>query len=193
MYTHFHVPKGRQSIATVDVSYGGVVGFNQAIELSSDALGNVKLLDEKKLLSTYFDQISQDTGKYVCSVEDTMTALELGAVETLILHEDLDMHRVTLTSHASKQTDDSSCGDDDANGPSKIQTKFLTTQQLADSRHFVDQPTGAKMEMQETSTLVEWLAEHYKQYGCALAFVGESSHEGAQFVRGFGGIGGILR
>ena len=48
---------------TVDVSYGGENGFNQAIELSADALANVKFIQEKKLISLYFEQISQDTGK----------------------------------------------------------------------------------------------------------------------------------
>lgn len=33
--------------ATVDVSYGGENGFNQAIELSSDALANVKFVQER--------------------------------------------------------------------------------------------------------------------------------------------------
>jgi peptide chain release factor subunit 1 len=37
------------------------------------------------------------------------------------------------------------------------------------------------------------LAENYKQYGCALEFVTNKSQEGSQFVRGFGGIGGLLR
>jgi peptide chain release factor subunit 1 len=59
-------------IKTVDVSYGGESGFNQAIELSSEALGNVKLVQEKRLLQKYFDEISQDTGKYCFMVDDTL-------------------------------------------------------------------------------------------------------------------------
>lgn len=34
----------------MDVSYGGENGFNQAIELASDALANVKFIQEKKLI-----------------------------------------------------------------------------------------------------------------------------------------------
>ena len=34
----------------VDVSYGGENGFNQAIELASEALANVKFIQEKKLI-----------------------------------------------------------------------------------------------------------------------------------------------
>ena len=37
-------------IKIVDISYGGENGFNQAIELASEALGNVKFIQEKKLI-----------------------------------------------------------------------------------------------------------------------------------------------
>ena len=56
-------------IKLVDVSYGGENGFNQAIELAADCLNNVKFIQEKKLINNYFDQISQDTGKYCFGVE----------------------------------------------------------------------------------------------------------------------------
>merc|ERR1712021_320210 len=47
-------------IKLVDVSYGGENGFNQAIELAAESLANVKFIQEKKLINSYFDQISQD-------------------------------------------------------------------------------------------------------------------------------------
>jgi len=50
-------------------------GFNQAIELSSECLANVKLVQEKRLLQRYFDEISQDTGKYCFMVQDTLQVL----------------------------------------------------------------------------------------------------------------------
>jgi len=83
-------------IKMVDVSYGGEHGFQQAIEYSADTLGEVKLLKEKKLLQKYMDQISQDTGKYCFMVDDTLKALELGAVEELIVWENLEITRYLL-------------------------------------------------------------------------------------------------
>lgn len=37
---------------------------------------------------------------------------------------------------------------------------------------------------------MDWLAEHYKEFGANLEFVTDKSHEGSQFCKGFGGIGG---
>lgn len=40
-------------LRTVDVSYGGENGFNQAIELVADDLQNVKFIQEKKLICKF--------------------------------------------------------------------------------------------------------------------------------------------
>ena len=50
----------------------------------------------------YFDEISQDTGKYCFGVEDTLKALEMGSVEILIVWENLEIMRYVLKNH---QTD----------------------------------------------------------------------------------------
>jgi peptide chain release factor subunit 1 len=83
-------------IKVVDVSYGGENGFSQAIELAQDSLSNVKFIREKKILSTYFSEISKDSGKFCFGIRDTLTALDMGAVEELIVWEQLPTLRVQL-------------------------------------------------------------------------------------------------
>jgi len=82
--------------AIVDVSYGGENGLNEAITLAAEALTNVKFVAEKKLVSKFFEEIALDTGMIVFGVDDTMKALELGAVETVLLFEELDINRYVL-------------------------------------------------------------------------------------------------
>lgn len=58
----------------------------------------------------------------------------------------------------------------------------------------MDRATGLEMEqVQEPMPLLEWFTEKYKEFGAHLEFVTNKSQEGSQFVKGFGGIGGILR
>ena len=80
-------------IKTVDISYGGESGFNEAIELAADALMDVKFIKEKKLIGGFFDEISRDTNKAIYGMHETLTALEMGAVETLICWENLALIR----------------------------------------------------------------------------------------------------
>ena len=75
--------------------------FLQAIELAAESLANVKFVQEKKLIQKYFDEISQDSGKYCFGVDDTLKALELGAVEMLIVWENLDITRYILRNGAN--------------------------------------------------------------------------------------------
>lgn len=161
----------------VDVSYGGENGFNQAIELSADTLGQVKLMKEKKLLQKYMDEISLDTGKYCFMVEDTLKALELGAVEDLIIWENLDIERITLRNTST----------------SEESIVHLSKEQQQNDNFFHDPETGVELEIVEKESVVEWFAENYKNYGCTLNYITDRSGEGTQFVKGFGGIGGILR
>ena len=60
----------------------------------------MKFVQEKKLIQRYFDEISQDTGKYCFGVEDTLKGLDLGAIETLIVWENLDITRYVLRNAA---------------------------------------------------------------------------------------------
>ena len=68
-----------------------------------------------------------------------------------------------------------------------------TPAQMEDDANFVDKETGVELETTDSTELVEWLAENFKQFGCEVQFITDRSQEGSQFVKGFGGIGGILR
>lgn len=159
-------------VKVVDVSYGGENGFNQAIELSAESLSNVKFVQEKKLIQAYFDNISQDTGKFCYGVDDTLKALEMGAVERLIVYENLDMMRCVLRDEEQAEHVVHVPKEQERNG-NVIQ--------------------GQEVELAHSQPLLEWFTESYKDFGATLDFVTDRSQEGAQFVKGFGGVGGLLR
>jgi len=169
-------------LTTVDISYGGENGFNQAIELAQETLSNVKFVQEKKLLMKYFDEITRndgiEAGKYCFGTSDTMNALESGAVDILIVWENLDLTRYAFRN---------------PNPDSSDIIKYLDGRGERDRKNFIDEETGAELEQIENGPLLEYLANKYKEFGATLEIVTDRSQEGAQFVRGFGGIGGILR
>ena len=83
-------------IKVLDIAYGGENGFNQAIELAGDALRNVKFVHEKKIIGRFFEEIAKDSGKFAFGLKDTMDALDYGAMEILIIFENLEFNRLTL-------------------------------------------------------------------------------------------------
>ena len=161
-------------IKTVDISYGGELGFNQAIELSMDTLRSVKFVHEKKILNKFYEEIAKDTGKYIFGLKDTMEAMENGTIDMLILWENLDYNRLTLK-------------DSDGN----VTTETVHKDKITGNKWKNEK--GVDCEIIENLTVTEWLLDNYKRYVTHLEIVTDKSSEGNQFVKGFGGIGGILR
>lgn len=145
-------------LKVIDVSYGGMQGFNEAIAASADVLGNVKFVHERALLNKYFDNFALNNDLSCFGFDTTLKALEAGAVETLIVWENLDIVRFTLKDGSIKHA------------------KELISNDVVSSMPFV-----------------EWLAESFTSFGAALEIITDNTTEGAQFVRGFGGFGGLLR
>jgi len=160
----------------VDVSYGGENGFNQAIELCQETLRGVKFIQEKKLITNFFEEIANDTGKYCFGIRDTIAALDAGAVETLLVYEDLEIWRHSLRSPTLEK-----------------KVLYLTPEQENGGAYIKDE-NGVEWEDEEEKVLlVEWIAQNFQRFGCTLQFVTNKSQEGAQFLKGFGGLGGLLR
>lgn len=166
-------------VKIVDVAHPGDVGLNQAIDLSSDALAGVKLVQEKKLLQSFFDQIAMDTQQYCFGVVDTIRCLEAGAVETLICFEDLAMKRYVITKNKGTEEE-------------QVEVHNMTVEQAL-KQNIHAQEAGKTQNEIEEEDFVDWLAQNYQKFGCTLELITDRSQEGTQFVRGFGGIGGILR
>ncbi|KAI3686021.1 hypothetical protein L1987_79690 [Smallanthus sonchifolius] len=115
----------------VDVSYGGENDFNQAINLSSEIFANVKFVQEKRLMGKYFELISQDIEKFVNGVDDTLKSLEMGAIEILIVWENLDINRYVPKNSTTGE----------------IIVKHLNKDQEADQSSYRDSDTNAELEV----------------------------------------------
>ena len=151
------------------------MGFNQAIELSQDALKNVKFVHEKKIIGNFFEEIAKDTGKYVFGIKDTIEALENGMVDLLIIWENIDFVRLTLKDNKDE-----------------IRVETVSDKKVLGQK-FKPDDSDIEYEIIEKVYLSEWLLNNYKRYVGHLEIVTDKTGEGNQFVKGFGGIGGILR
>lgn len=113
----------------------------------------------------------------VFGVEDTMKALDLGALETMLLFENIEVMRYEIKNPVKNET----------------KTYLLNAQQEQDPKYFKDADTGVDCEVVSSEQLSDWLCLNYKRFGVKVEFVTDRSSDGFQFCRGFGGIGGFLR
>ena len=50
---------------------------------------------------SFLDEVAQDTGKYCFGIKDTIQGLEMGAVSTLIVWENLELKRIVIKNNHS--------------------------------------------------------------------------------------------
>ena len=130
---------------------------------------------KKKILGKFYEEIAKDSGKYVFGLKDTMEAIENGMVDILIIWENIDFVRLTLQ---------------DNKGETKVET---VPANKVSGQKFKPDHSGVEYEIIENVSLSEWLLNNYKKYVTHLEIVTDKTSEGNQFVKGFNGIGGILR
>lgn len=109
-------------IATYDIQYGFEDGLNHAITQAGDALANVRFVEEKALIANFFEQINLDTGMIVFGVNDTMKALEMSAIDKVLLYDEIEYVRYEIKNPST----------------GKITTHYLTPKQEEDPKFFTD-------------------------------------------------------
>ncbi len=81
-------------ISTIDSSYAGAEGIREAFSKSADILSNFRTVEEKKLVEELFRHINSNTGKGMYGLKDIISYLQNNVVETLLITDDTDLHRV---------------------------------------------------------------------------------------------------
>ena len=133
------------------------------------------LFMKKKILEKFYEEIAKDSGKYVFGIKDTMEAIENGVVDILIIWENIDFIRLTLKDNKNQ-----------------IRVETVSSRKVIGQKYKPDD-SDVEYEIVENISLSEWLLDNYKKYVSQLEIVTDKTSEGNQFVKGFGGIGGILR
>ena len=154
-------------LKVIEVSYGDKNGFEQALEQAQSVLSDVKLLEEKKIMSTFMNEIAKNTGKYCYGIKDICDCLDESVISDLIVYDNLDLYVIKVYDEEKKEE------------------KILYLN--AEEKEKLD------YNIIEEEEYVDYISEHYKNYGCKLHIITDRTAIGNQIIIGFGGICGILR
>jgi peptide chain release factor subunit 1 len=84
----------KKILGTKDLSYTGEFGLQELLEKSGDLLAEEEVADEKKIMQRFFHELSKDTGLAAYGPEQVMDAIRIGAVDIVLLSEELDDERI---------------------------------------------------------------------------------------------------
>lgn len=157
----------------VDIAYGFEQGLEQAIKVTAPSLQGMRFMKEAALLNKMMEDLAKNAKKVAYGVKETMAAAALGVIDTLLVYEDLNWLRVTVTDMTSKD----------------VTMEFLTPEQLAKKLATATDDN----KQYEPELLMEWLVDNYNMFGCNLEILSSSTPESKQFIRGFGGMSALLR
>lgn len=77
----------KKIIGTKDLSYTGDFGLQELLDRSEDLLAKEEVAEEKKIMRRFFDTLAKTPGKAGYGSKEVKKALEVGAVDILLLSE----------------------------------------------------------------------------------------------------------
>lgn len=98
-YLHHEIKK--KLLGVRDTGYTGEEGLQELVKRSSDLIENAAVVKERNLLEKFFTELQKE-GNVVYGNEDTMKALEKGAIETLLVSEAFDLEEIDKLIEKSK-------------------------------------------------------------------------------------------
>ena len=164
-------------IATVDTSYTGEFGIREVIDKSADILNDLDVMQEKKVVQKFLHELVKDKGLASYGEREVRTNLIMGAVDTLLLSEDLTAMRKVFKCP--------SCGNEE-----EITVK---SQSEADKLEKPCSNCGEILKEESSQTLIEDFVEKAEEMNSEVELISTETEEGMQLLRAFGGVAAILR
>jgi peptide chain release factor subunit 1 len=172
-YLHHEIKN--KLITTVDTSYTGEFGIREVMEKSMDVLTEIDVVREKKLVQKFLVELINEHGLASYGEAEVRRNLELGAVETLLLSEDLKSKRINYECQ--------SCG--------KTIQKTIKNENEVKDKTCPD--CNEKMKVEENEDVIDDLVGLAEEIGSDVEIISAETEEGMQLLKAFGGIGAILR
>jgi peptide chain release factor subunit 1 len=172
-YLHHEIKQ--KIITTVDTSYTGEFGIREVIDKSMDVLEEMGIMREKKLVQRFLHELVDDNGLASYGEAEVRKNLTNGAVEVLLLSEDLKSRRYTYECQSCGSVEDQTI-------------KNETSQEEKPCKS-----CGEKMKLSSSRDVVDDFVEMAEEVGSEVEIISTETEEGVQLLRAFGGIGAILR
>jgi peptide chain release factor subunit 1 len=174
----FHHEIEKKVLGLFDVAYTDESGLSELVNAASERLEDLDLMVEKKLMQQFFRELVSDSGKATYGEDNVRENLIIGAVDILLISEDLRSVRETVkcTSCDYERKTSREFKPGDSSSPTGNCPKC-----------------GSYLEITEKVDVVDQLSEMCDQMGTRVEFISTDFEEGSQLLKAFGGVVAILR
>lgn len=166
----------------VDLGYGGSEGIRALLERVKDKIENVKYVKENKIMQSFMKEISNDSGLAAYGYEEVKKGLEMGAVETLIMSENLSIYEAKLQCE--------NCSYSEIKKVEESEIEDLDDQMQNEMCPECKSNTFGFLGVQ---SVVESFGEIASNMGTEVHIISSETELGESLYSTFGGVVGILR
>ncbi|MBI0583082.1 MAG: peptide chain release factor 1 [Methanomassiliicoccus sp.] len=171
-YLHHELRK--KIIDTFDTGYTDEYGLKELVEKAKDSLVDMDLMREKELMKRLLEEIRKSEGGLASYGEEQVRhALQMGAVDTLLLSEGLRKKRVSLKCPQ--------CG----------WSGKITVDKVEDAK--CPACPQARPEIETSIDFIDAFYEEASEVGTKVELLSVDSEEGEMLMKAFGGVAAILR
>ncbi len=164
----------KKIINTFDTGYTDEYGLKELVERAKESLQDLDLMREKKLMQRLLEEIRKPEGGLAAYGEDQVRhALQMGAVDTLLISEGLRKRRVHIKCPACNWEGD-------------------LTVDSADNVKCPHCPSSLAV-VESNSDFVDDMYDQASKVGTHVELLSPDSEEGELLMKAFGGIAAILR
>ncbi len=101
---YLHADVKKKVIGTKDLSYSGEFGLNELVEKSHDLLEKEVIIKEKQIMQKFLELLGKDHKRVSYKINDIRKALEIGAVDILLLSESLEDKEISEFEQLAQKT-----------------------------------------------------------------------------------------
>ncbi|EHP88846.1 peptide chain release factor aRF-1 [Methanotorris formicicus] len=167
---------------TFDLCYTEEFGIRELLSKAEHLLKDLELMKEREVVQRFFKElIKDDGGLAVYGEKEVLDALIMGAVDTLIVSEDINMVRVRIKCNNCEYTEELNIKKDE-----------LPKLEEALKEKTCPQCEGTLV-IEEVKDFIEYLSELCEMSGTKLCIISKDTEEGSQISKAFKGLAAILR
>jgi len=179
---YIHYTLKDRVISTIDTAYVSAQGVEEVMDRAPEILRRVRYIEEKQIIQNFLDKIGHDTGLATYGEGEVRRALGIGAVDTLLLSEELDLVRVTVKCTACDYVREET-----------MREKLVSGFEQTLSEEPCPQGGAPTLFVEDVKDLVDDLAELADEVGADVEVISVETEEGQMLLKSFGGIAAVLR
>jgi peptide chain release factor subunit 1 len=171
---------GKKIAGLIDVGYTDEQGIKELINKSGEVLTDLEIMKEKKLMQQFLSELVKRGGLATYGEKEIRKCLQLGAVDTLIISENLRRGQVTVRCGG--------CGHEfkEVTEDVPLYEKQLTNRSCPSCGE-------KKLSLVESKDLVQELCDLADQSKARVEFVSSETEEGMELLKAFKGLAALLR